>query len=86
MRKKCNVKKKGFLKIHIAVNINTKKILSIKVTYEHVHDSKVLLDLVNYIVKSNKIIGKLLFADDGVYEGNNIFKCMARMESCSTSK
>ncbi len=68
--------KKGFLKIHIAVNVKTKKILSIKVTDEHVHDSKVLLDLVNDIVKSNKIIGKL-FADDGAYEGNNIFRCMA---------
>jgi hypothetical protein len=30
----------------------------------------------NDIVKSNKIIGKL-FADDGAYEGNNIFRCMA---------
>jgi hypothetical protein len=29
----------------------------------------------NDIVKSNKIIGKL-FADDGAYEGNNIFKCL----------
>jgi hypothetical protein len=31
--------------------------------------------LVNDIVKSNKIIGKL-FADDGAYEGNNIFRCL----------
>jgi DDE family transposase len=76
MREKWNVKKKGFLKIHIAVYVKTKKIFSMKVTDEHVHDSKVLLDLVNDIVKSNKIIGKL-FADDGAYEGNNIFRCMA---------
>jgi hypothetical protein len=59
MREKWNVKKKGFLKIHIAVYVKTKKIFSMKVTDEHVHDSKVLLDLVNDIVKSNKIIGKL---------------------------
>jgi hypothetical protein len=76
MREKWNVKKKGFLKIHIAVYVKTKKIFSMKVTDEHVHDSKVLLDLVNDIVKSNKIIGKL-FADDDAYEGNNIFRCMA---------
>jgi hypothetical protein len=78
-------KKKGFLKIHIAVDVKTKKILSIKVTDEHVHDSKVLLDLVNDIVKSNKIIGKL-FADDGAYEGNNIFRCMAYNGILPTSK
>ena len=76
MRKKWNVRKKGFLKIHIAVDVKTKKILSIKVTYECVHDSKVLLELVNDIVKSNKIIDKL-FVDEGAYEGNNIFRCMA---------
>ena len=39
--------KKGYLKIHVAVNVKTKKkILSIKVTDEHVHDSKVLPELV----------------------------------------
>jgi IS5 family transposase len=61
MRDKWNVKKERYLKIHIvAVNVKNKKILSIKVTAdERVHDSKVLLDLVNDIVKSNKIIGKL---------------------------
>ena len=32
MKDKWNVKKKGYLKIHIAVNIKTKKILSMKVT------------------------------------------------------
>ncbi|MER5175919.1 MAG: transposase [Candidatus Nitrosocosmicus sp.] len=33
-------KNKGYLKIHIAtVNVKSKKILSMKVTDEHVHDS-----------------------------------------------
>ncbi len=37
MRDKWNVNnKKGYLKIHVAVDIKTKKILSIKVTDEHV--------------------------------------------------
>jgi Transposase DDE domain len=74
MREKWRVKKKGYLKIHIAVNIKTKKILSIKVTDEHVHDSKALPELVDEAIKSNKkiTIGKL-FAD-GAYEGNDIFR------------
>jgi hypothetical protein len=63
------------LKIHIAININTKEILSMKVTDEHVHDSKALPELVDDIIKSDRklTIGKL-FADDGAYEGNEIFR------------
>src|SRR6476659_10135255 len=44
LRDKWNIKK-GYLKIHIAVNIKSKKIISIKVTDEHVHNSKVLTKL-----------------------------------------
>ena len=52
-----------------------RKILSIKVTDEHVHDSKALPELVEDILKSDSVtaIGKL-FADDGAYEGNEIFR------------
>ena len=52
MREKWNVRKKGYLKIHIAINVKTKKILSMKVTDEHVHDSKALPELVENIIKS----------------------------------
>ena len=77
MKDKWNMKnnKKGYLKIHIAVNVKTKKILAMKVTAdEHVHDSKALPELVDDIIKSNRkiTIGKL-FAD-GAYDGNEIFK------------
>ena len=62
-RDKWNVRKKGYLKIHIAVNVKSKKILSImKVTDEHVHDSKALPQLVEDIIKSDSrqiTIGKL---------------------------
>ena len=78
MRDKWNVKKKGYLKIHIAVDVKTKKILSIKVTIdEHVHDSKALPELVDNIIKSDSVttIGKL-FAD-GAYDSNDIFRCLA---------
>ena len=80
MRDKWHIKnKKGYLKIHVAVNVKTKKILSMKVTDEHVHDSKELPELVDNIIKSDDMtttttIGKL-FAD-GAYEGNEIFKYM----------
>ena len=69
------VRKKGYLKIHVAVNVKTKKILSMKkVTDEHVHDSKVLPELVDNIIKSDSMttLGKL-FAD-GAYDGNDIFR------------
>ena len=77
MREKWHIKnKKGYLKIHVAVNVKRKKILSIKVTDEHVHDSKALPELVENIIKSDSVtttaIGKL-FAD-GAYEGNEIFR------------
>ena len=71
---KWNVRKKGYLKIHVAVNVKTKKILSIKVTDdEHVHDGKVLPELIDEVIKSDKkiTIGRL-FAD-GAYDGNDIF-------------
>jgi hypothetical protein len=75
MRDKWHIKnKKGYLKIHVAVNVKTKKILSMKVTDEHVHDGKVLPELVENIIKSGDMvsIGKLF--GDGAYEGNDIFR------------
>ncbi len=78
LRDKWNVKnKKGYLKIHVAVNVKTKKILSMKVTDEHVHDSKALPELIENIIKSDNMvsIGKLL--GDGAYEGNNIFRFLS---------
>ena len=78
MKDKWNVRTKGYLKIHIAIDVKTKKILSMKVTDEHVHDSKELPELVDNVIKSDDMtttttaIGKL-FAD-GAYEGNEIFR------------
>ena len=51
-----NNNKKGYLKIHVAVNVKTKKILAMKVTDEHVHDSKALPELVDDVIKSDKQI------------------------------
>jgi hypothetical protein len=88
MREKWHIKnKKGYLKIHVAVNVKSKKILSIKVTNdEHVHDSKALPELVENIIKSDSVtttaIGKL-FGDGGAYDDNDVFRCLWRtMEYC----
>jgi hypothetical protein len=39
--------RKGYLKIHVAVDIKTKRILSLEVTSEEVHDDKILKKLVH---------------------------------------
>jgi Transposase DDE domain len=80
MREKWKAGKKGYLKIHIAVNVKSKKILSIKVTNEHVHDSKALPELVENIIQSDSMatIGKL-FAD-GAYEGNEVLDIWETMD------
>ena len=85
MREKWHIKnKKGYLKIHVAVNVKTaRKSLSIKVTDEACpYDSKKALpELVENIIKSDSdtttttAIGKL-FAD-GAYDGNDVFRCLA---------
>ncbi len=76
MNKKWNVqrKKKGYLKIHVAVDIKSKKILSMEITDEHTHDSKMLPSLVDEILKANEDdrIDKLLA--DGAYDSNDIFR------------
>ncbi len=75
MGNKWKIKKKGYLKIHISIYVKSRKILSMmKVTDEHVHDSKVLPVLIHNIIKLNKTVGKL-FAD-GAYDSNNIFRCL----------
>src|SRR6476646_3525004 len=56
----------------------SKKILSMKVTDEHVHDKKMLPKLVADIAKSKKSItlfGKILA--DGAYDSNDVFECLA---------
>lgn len=77
MRKKWNVQnRKGYLKIHQAVDVKSKKILSVKVIDEHKHDSKVLPELIEGIAKQNcKEIAKLLA--DGAYDSNTIFQLLA---------
>jgi hypothetical protein len=77
MQDKWKIRKKEYLKLHIAVNVKSKKILSMKVTDEHVHDSKALPELIENIIKSDNMvsIGKLF--GDGAYDSNNIFSFLS---------
>jgi len=77
MNKKWNTRiKKGYLKIHVAVDIKSKKILSMEITDEHVHDKRMLPTLVDELVKSNEyIIDK--FLADGAYDSNDTFRYLS---------
>jgi hypothetical protein len=70
-------KKKGYLKIHIAVNIKTKEILALEVTDEKVHDGKQMKSLVDHVLKRNKNKNykiKTTVLADGAYDSNKNFK------------
>ena len=77
MNKKWNIHRKGYLKVHIAVDIKSKKILSMEVTDEHTHDSKMLPKLVEDILRTNgcSMIDKIIA--DGAYDSNDIFRCLS---------
>ncbi len=65
--------RRGFLKIHVDVDIKTKKIISYKITDEHSHDAQHLPSLVKQA--SNKFqITKVLA--DGAYDSMNNFSCL----------
>ncbi len=58
------------MKIHIVVNVKTKKILAMKVTDEHVHDRKALPELVDDVIKSDSMIHATAIGEliaDGAY-------------------
>ena len=72
---KWNVKR-GYLKIHVAVDIKKKRILSLHVTSEQVHDGQVLPILVDDItIKQNKIVDSAIA--DGAYDNNNNFQYLS---------
>jgi len=75
IRHKWNIKR-GYLKIHVAVDIKKKRILSLIVTSEQVHDGKVLPELIEDItIKQNKEIDMTIA--DGSYDNNKIFQFLS---------
>jgi len=67
-------KKRGFIKIHVAVDVKTKKILSMKVTKEDVSDGRMLKPLVR---TAPCAIDKVLA--DGAYDSKDNFRFLDRM-------
>jgi hypothetical protein len=75
MRHKWHVRK-GYLKIHVAVDIKKKRILSLEVTSEEVHDDgKMLKNLVDNASENNRVKGVLA---DGMYDSNNNFRYLSK--------
>ena len=74
MQDKWKAGKKGYLKIHVAVNIKTKEILALEVTDEKVHDSKIMKNLVEGVLNNNHNIKIKSFIGDGAYDSNENFK------------
>jgi IS5 family transposase len=77
MRHKWHVRK-GYLKIHVAVDIKRKRILSLEVTSEEVHDGKMLRRLVDNASSAaggNHVKGVLA---DGLYDSNNNFRYLSK--------
>ena len=78
IQEKWNVRKKGYLKIHVAVNIKTKEILALEVTDEKVHDGKVMPKLIEHILKNNKDIKIESALGDGSYDSNENFEYLQK--------
>ncbi len=72
-----NKNKKGYLKIHVAVNIKTKEILALVVTDEKVHDGMEMNALVERVLKrnnNNKNYKIKTVLADGAYDSDKNFK------------
>ncbi len=68
--------KKGYLKIHIPVNIKTKEILALDITDEKVHDGKEMKTLVERVLERNNSSNYKIktVLTDGAYDSNKNFK------------
>jgi len=73
MHKKWKVKR-GFIKVHIAVDIKTKQILAIEVTKEDVGDGRMLGRLVDGS-QNKAVLGRVIA--DGAYDSKANFKLLA---------
>jgi len=67
--------RKGYLKIHVAVDIKNKKIISLEVTSEELHDGEMLNKLVDNASENNHV--KCTLAD-GMYYSNNNFRYLSK--------
>jgi transposase len=73
IRKRWHVRR-GFIKMHIAVDKDTREIVAMKVTKEHVHDGRKLVPLVKQAVQ-NFHVSKVIA--DGAYDSRRNFRFLA---------
>jgi hypothetical protein len=69
-------KKKGFLKIHDTINVKTKEILALEITYKKVYDAKIMKKLVRHIINNvnkKKIKESNQYWQMGIYDSNENF-------------
>jgi IS5 family transposase len=78
IQEKWQLKKKGYIKIHVAVNIKTKEILALDVTDEKVHDGKVMSKLIEQILENSNNIKIKSVSCDGSYDSNENFKYLQK--------
>jgi hypothetical protein len=71
-----NKKKRGYLKIHVAVNTKTREILALEVTDEKVHDGEVMRKLVKHVLYNGgeKRARVRSVLSDGAYDSNENFR------------
>jgi DDE family transposase len=75
MSDKGGLGKKGYIKIHVDVNIRTKEVLALDVTDEKVHDGKIMEKLVENVLEINQNNKKIKFVlGDGAYDSNDNFR------------
>ncbi|CDI06475.1 IS5 family transposase [Candidatus Nitrosotenuis uzonensis] len=91
LTQKWQKKRKGFLKIHVGVDVSTKQVLAVKITDEHSHDSKHLKGIVREYARFGTIT-KLL--GDGAFDSKEIFSYLdeknitpaIRLKKCHTKR
>jgi Transposase DDE domain len=70
MRQRWGVKR-GFIKVHLAVDVKTGEILSMEVTKDGVHDRRVLIPLVEEASSKANVTRATA---DGAYDSRAIFR------------
>ena len=78
MQDKLNIGKRGYLKIHFAVDINTRELLALEVTDEKLHDEKIMEQSVEQVFENKNIKIKSILADDGAYDSHRNFKYLQK--------
>lgn len=67
--------KRGFIKVHLAVDVKTGKILSMRVTKEETHDGRMLIPLVEEASSRANVTGVI---GDGAYDSKETFRYLDR--------